>query len=365
MKVLHVVMDGRLAGGQLVARQLVDATLARGDEAIVVSPTTGPFTEQLERNGIPMCVIDLNRGFHLGALLALRRLLSRERVDLVHTHGALASHVLSRVAARSLHIPVVTHMHGPNIFRRQPLIRALYRLADNETARWCSAIVCVSDATRAALVAQGIPDRLLVTIRNGLDPPAEQPAPARLPLPMGLPLVVCVGRVEPTKGQRELLESFAALEQRAALAIVGDGDPAYLAVLEREARRLGVGERVLFTGVREDVPSILAGADLLVLPSWSEGFPIAPLEAMAAGLPVVATAVGGTPELVVDGGTGLLVPPRDPRRLAQAIDLLIADPDRSRSLGAAGRRRLVEEFSAQRMVEQVLVVYDRALAGRP
>jgi glycosyltransferase involved in cell wall biosynthesis len=122
-----------------------------------------------------------------------------------------------------------------------------------------------------------------------------------------------------------------------------------------------MAEAVTFTGVRADVPKILAALDLFVLPSLWEGMPNAVLEAMAAGLPVVATAVGGTPEVVMDGVTGLLVPPQDPSALAQAIERLLRDPDLRRTMGRAGRRRVEQHFDVRETVRQVEDLYETLL----
>jgi glycosyltransferase involved in cell wall biosynthesis len=137
---------------------------------------------------------------------------------------------------------------------------------------------------------------------------------------------------------------------------------AFQAELEREAERLGVRERVLFTGHRDDARALLAEADVVALPSWTEGLPLAVLEAMTQARPVVATLVGGTAEVVVDGETGLLVPPRDPEALAQAIERLLADPTLRRRLGEAGRRRVEERFSLDAMTRRVLAIYDEVVS---
>jgi glycosyltransferase involved in cell wall biosynthesis len=143
--------------------------------------------------------------------------------------------------------------------------------------------------------------------------------------------------------------------------LVGDdleAGGAFRAGLEDEAERLGVRERVVFAGYRPDATALLAELDVFVLPSWVEGLPIVVLEAMAQRKPVVATPVGGTPELVADGETGLLVPPRDPEALAAALRRLLEDPDLARRLGEAGRARVAERFTAAQQTRRVLELYD-------
>jgi glycosyltransferase involved in cell wall biosynthesis len=182
-----------------------------------------------------------------------------------------------------------------------------------------------------------------------------------LPQAGGRPLVLTLARLDPQKGLSDLLEA-AVLVPEALFVIAGTGGQR--ATLETRSRELGLGERVVFLGYREDIPDLLAACDLLVLPSHFEGLPVSVLEAMAAARPVVATRVGGTDEAVVHGETGLLVPPRDPRALAQSIRALLADRDLARRFGEAGRVRVHKEFSAAHMVQRVSQVYDEVLDRR-
>ena len=169
-----------------------------------------------------------------------------------------------------------------------------------------------------------------------------------------------VARLAEVKGQRTLLAAIAHVDATAVL--VGrdlEQGGAYERVLRAEAERLGVAKRVVFAGYRGDVPALLAGCDVFCLPSSAEGLPLVVLEAMAHGRPVVATPAGGTAELVVDGETGILVPPADASALADALRSLLADPERARRMGEAGRRRVLAEFSAADAAARVLGLYDR------
>jgi glycosyltransferase involved in cell wall biosynthesis len=232
--------------------------------------------------------------------------------------------------------------------------RVVQRGLDNATARLCARILAVSEATRASLVAQGYPPRLVDVVHNGIDLARAQPV--RLVDP---PTVLHVGRLAPVKGQRELIRALARLDGVRGIFVGEDLERggAYRRELEDEARRLGVLERVVFAGRRDDVPSLLAGCDVFALPSLVEGLPLVVLEAMAQARPVVATPVGGTPEAVVDGETGVLVPPADPLALAEAIGSLVRDRARATLLGENGRRRVEERFSADAMNKRVLQVY--------
>jgi len=207
-------------------------------------------------------------------------------------------------------------------------------------------------------------------IRNGVDVERFAPRPpdealrSSLGLPSRAPLVVAVSRLNPMKGIDDLLKAAALLEGRfdeARFVIVGDG--ASRRDLEEQARLLGLAGRVLFTGTRLDVAAILSQAAISVAPSLSEGLSNVVLESMAAGVPVVATRVGGTPELLEDGVTGLLVPPCDAPALAVAIGRLLEDEPLARRLGEAARARAVDRFSMQHMVRQTEELYRALLRG--
>ena len=361
MKVVHLVIGGEVAGGQLVALRLANAARAAGHDPVFVSPSTGPFLDLVAHEGIRARVVPLGGALDPVAIVRLRRVLLQERADILHTHTHFSLNVAGRLAARAAGATVVAHMHIENVLRDGPLARRAQVALDNRTARLCRWIVAVSDATRAALVAQGYPPARTITIHNGIEP-REPVAPAKLePDPTG-PVLLEVGRLCDVKGQRELVAALPRLARDDVTVLLAGDDietgGAHRDGLEREARELGVANRVRFLGRRDDIPALLAAADALVLPSWVEGLPLVVLEAMAAGVPVVATSVGGTPEAVVDGETGLLVPPRDVTALAGAIDAVLADPDRARRFGEAGRRRVRERFDADAAAQRVLGLYE-------
>jgi glycosyltransferase involved in cell wall biosynthesis len=174
--------------------------------------------------------------------------------------------------------------------------------------------------------------------------------------------VLTPARLHQQKGHAYLLTA-AALVPDATFVLAGDGP--LRAELEQRARELGVAGRCLFLGERADVPDLLAAADLFLLPSLWEGLPLSVLEAMAAGRPVVATAIGGTDEAVTDGVTGLLVPPRDPAAIAAAIARLRDDPGLAERLAAAGRARVEREFSSRATAERVMRIYDAVSSPVP
>jgi glycosyltransferase involved in cell wall biosynthesis len=247
-----------------------------------------------------------------------------------------------------------------------PLEAALRRAIDRSTGRRVDAFIAVSAAIGESLMRARFPRERVFVVHNGVDPAAlraqaEGSAPAGMPDGTGS-LVGSIARLEPVKGIGDFI---------AAAGIVSEGRPdvrfviAGTGPLETELRTAavaGLGSRLALVGHVARPAQLIVALDVLVLASLSEGLPTVLLEAGALGVPVVATAVGGTPEIVVDGVTGLLVPPRDPAALADAITALVRDPDRARAMGEAGRRRVEEHFTADRMVAETLAIYEGLLA---
>lgn len=365
MTIAHLVIGGDVAGGQLIALAFARAARDRGDRVLFLSPTRGPFTELVEREGMDVQLVDVSRTFRVAGALRLARLLRRERVDVLHTHTALAANVLSRVAGRLAGAAVVSHIHIENYFRANRIARAAHTALDNGTVRLAARVLAVSGSTRDTLLEQGYPSHLVEVVHNGIDVATQarrrgDGLRAELGVPDGVTLLGEIGRLCDVKGQRELIEAVALVPD-VNVVLVGDDleqGGAYRTKLAELARERNVEDRVHLLGYRADAGELLDQFDILVLPSWIEGLPGVVLEAMAHAKPVIATPVGGTPELVVDGETGVLVPPRDPAALADAITALIADPERARALGLAGRERAEREFSETAMTARVLEVYD-------
>ncbi len=367
VRIVHLVIGGDVAGGQLVALQVMRAARERGDHIAVVSPSEGPFVDLVRADGVTVHIADVNRTFRLGDLLRLVRILRAERADVLHTHTAVAANILTRIAGKLADTKVVTHVHMVNYFRPQRLPALVLRTLDTLTARLAARIVTVSEATRATLVAQGYPPARVEVIPNGVDVDGvaatrggELGLRSELGVPAGVPLVGEVGRLCAMKGQRELIEAIALVPGAWVVLVGADIEQGgrYEAELRTAASEAGVADRVVFAGFRPDASDLIGAFDVLALPSWTEGMPLVTLEAMARGVPVVATAVGGIPEVVVDGTTGLLVPLRDPQALAAALRALTDDPARARVMGEAGRARVHERFRAADSIARTLEVYD-------
>jgi glycosyltransferase involved in cell wall biosynthesis len=225
-------------------------------------------------------------------------------------------------------------------------------------------ITVSNDGARKLHGRLGVPRRKIRVVRNGIrlerfEPSSRTSLRTMLTGGKDAPVVLTVARLEPHKGHQFLLSAIASVPN-ARFVFAGDGS--LRATLERMAYALGVSDRVLFLGHRNDVPELLANCDLFVLPSVYEGLPLAMLEAMAEARPVIATAIGGVDEVVTDGQTGLMVQPTDPAALATAIQTVIANPQLAQTLGTNGRELVRSRFRAELMVRGVAAVYDELLA---
>jgi glycosyltransferase involved in cell wall biosynthesis len=244
-------------------------------------------------------------------------------------------------------------------------VKFVYALSD--------AIVAASEAVRQVLLRSGIPTSKVLVIRYGIDLkafPNSLEARQRVRQELGIseeqPLCILVGRLAASKGHTYYLQAAQQILKRfpnTGFLIVGDGE--LKASLQEESEQRGIAERVLFTGFRRDVPDLLYAADVSVVPSvWEEPFAYVLQESMAAARPVVASAVGGTPEIVEDGVSGFLVEPCRADLLAEAISQLLADPDLRRSMGEKGRQRIERDFTVERMARDYEELYRSLLSPR-
>lgn len=312
--------------------------------------------------------VELRGPRDLAGARRLVRVLRDERVAIVHSHMFQASRLASPLAWLA---GVRTTVETPHIREhwRKGWIKGSFAI-DRLVGRFVTRYIAVSEANAEYLINQKrLPRRKVTVVRNGIalerfDP--AQVAPPRLRESLGLapeaPVVLVAARLEPQKGHRVLLDAWPAVLgvfPRARLVLLGEGGER--AALEHQAARLGIDTTVTFAGYQANVPEWLALADFTVLPSFFEGLPLAALESLAAGRPVVATAVDGTTEVVLDQATGLLVPPGATAPLAAAICRLLAAPDFARELGRAGRQRVERLFSEERQVEETEAVYEAAL----
>ena len=318
-----------------------------------------PATVWLGEQGVP--VHTLGRGkFDPRILGDLVRVGKERGARILHVHGYAAAD-FGRLAARRLGAALVLHEHFAD-----PRMPAYQGLADRLLAPFTDRAIAVSASTRDFLVRERhVPAERVRLIWNGA--PLDEFAPvardvagaARRSLGIAEDALVAgtIGRLSEQKGHRYLIEAAPALlaaRPRAHLLIVGDGDR--MEALKAQAAALGVASRITFAGHRDDVRALLGAIDVFGISSTYEGTPLALFEAMAAGKAIVSTAVDGCREVLEDGVTGLLVPPHDDDAFASALQSLVAEPERARALGAAGRARLLERFDARKTTAQLVEI---------
>lgn len=291
-----------------------------------------------------------------------------QRLDVLHVHYAIPHATAGWLAKRMLggRLPLVTTLHGTDItlLGADPSFYDVIEFSMNES----DALTAVSDALRRETLQRFHLNRAVERVYNFIDPEAYSPA-AQAACPVqrrpGRAVVVHVSNFRPVKRVPLAVEIFAraAHDLDAELWLVGDGPDSSEA--RRRAAALGVGDRVHFWGKQENPAAWIASADVMLLPSAQESFGLAALEAMACGLPVIACRVGGLPEVVIEGETGLLFDPDDVGAMVGGLRALLVDPARRRALGQAGRRRAVEDFAGERVVPQYEEIYRRVTAAFP
>ena len=383
VRVLRIIARLNIGGPAIHATLLTERLdPARYDSLLVAGAEEAAEGNYLALHGkllddrvisLPALGRELRGAQDLRVLWQLVRLMRRVRPDIVHTHTAKAG-ALGRLAAWMTRAPVVVHTYHGHVFQgyfsrsRTRVFLAIERALARVTDR----IITVSDAVRSDLLRLriGSADRLVV-VPLGLDldrfARAESKAGelrAELGLDATTPLVGIVARLVPIKAHDTFLEAAASVVKelpRVRFIVVGDGERR--AELEALARRLDLAHAVRFLGWRGDLDRVYADLDLVALSSLNEGSPVALIEAMAAGRAVVATAVGGVPDLVRDGEHGLLVAAGDAADLARQILLLLRDPARRREMGARGRRRVLGAFGADRLLADIDRLYQQLLAG--
>jgi glycosyltransferase involved in cell wall biosynthesis len=354
-RVLHVITLAEVGGAQTYVASLLPALTERYD-VTVAAWGPGPLIDATRGAGAEFVPLE-NVRRPIGprdvlGLVELVRLFRRIRPDILHLSSSKAG-VLGRLAAAIARVPVVVFtVHGWAFKSDTGLASTIYLWADRLMRPLTSAIVCVSHTELRAGLAARTCGADAVVIENAVDVSAAPCAQ----LDGAPPRIVSVGRLKAPKDFVTLARALRLLEPAAfAATIVGDGpDRARIA-----SELAGAAELV---GERSDVRDILARADVFVLSTTSEGMPMTILEAMAAGLAVVASAVGGVPELVEDEVTGLLVPPHDPGALAAALRRLLDDADLRARLGAAGRERAERRFDLPRFRAEHVELYERLLA---
>lgn len=368
LRILAVISSSRLGGAERCLATLLKELARQDVEISVACHGQGPMCDEYRAVAAQVWPLDLSNPTNPSAALRLAGIARRTGADIIHTHLWNAD-VLGGLAARLTGIPAVSTVHGAyhlplgaphkQTWRQKALsglYRAVYRAFDR--------VIAVSSYVRDDLRGRAglLTGRTAIdVIYSGLDLSREEvPHEGE-----GPPAIINVANLFPMKGQEWLLRALPEVLERfpkTRCVLIGDGPER--TPLETLAKELAIGDNVLFAGSASSPWRLARGNDIFVLPSLSEGFGLAILEAWARGLPVIASRVGGIPEVVEDGRTGLLVAPRDRRALVQAVVKLLCDPALAGRLADQGRRALPARFSAEVMAGNTLKTYRSVLEAR-
>jgi L-malate glycosyltransferase len=366
IRLTHLIVDLQIGGAENGVVNVVNRLDERLFNTSVYVFKTGCALESRLRKDVRLVHVPKREGNDPMAVVRLALLLRRDRPHIVHTHtwSTLVEGVL---AAKIAGVPII--VHGEHGTLRKQWRAQIY----TQRIFWgCADIVlAVSESLKQRLVKEvGFPAERIIPIQNGVDtdrfrPNGERAAQRKaLGWPASGFIVGSVGRLVPVKNHVTLLRAAARVASQVpqlTLALVGDGP--LDGELKTLADQLGIADRVSFLGYRDDVPNLLNAMDILVLPSLREGMPNAVLEAMACGLPVIASNVGGASEILRDGENGLLICPTDVEQLSHHLYQLALSPERCRAMGAAGRRYVERDFKMEYMVNKYTNLY-LALAER-
>ena len=356
IRVAYLIVDLEIGGAQRVLERLVTHLDAKRFHAIVVSlKAEGPLVHAFVQKGVRVVCLRMRGPRDALSLLGLVEILRDFRPHVLHTFMFHAN-VVGRVCGRVAGVPhIITSIHGMETrFYHLPLERLTWRFSDR--------VLFVADAIRRwAARAAGIQGAGTDVVYNGVPEPIATRPGIRTELGIQRARVVATaGRLVPRKGMRTFLQTAAILAPKfpdVTFVVLGGGE--LDGVLRELSRQLGIESRVHFAGWRDDVTRALVGAEAFVYASrYGEGLPTVVVEAMMAGVPVVATDVAGTREAVVDGETGILLGTRTPQTVADAVASLLSDPARARAMGEKGRERARERFSVEAMVDTMTRLYE-------
>jgi glycosyltransferase involved in cell wall biosynthesis len=358
---LYIITKSELGGAQGNVYDLI-SQFHKDNQVHLATGSHGHLTEDAIALGVPVHIIsNLTRNIQLfGDFIAVKEcvsLIKRIKPDIIHAHSSKAG-VVARIAGKICGVPTVFTAHGWGFSPGTPKMRGKVALiVEKLLAPLTNTIICVSENDRQLALSCGVGNQnSLAVVRYGINNiPVTFANPSQQP-----PRLIMVARFNEQKDQPTLLQALAKLNNPSIhLDLVGSGpDLEYSKAL---AKSLGIAQQVSFLGDRRDVPDLLGRSQIFILSTNYEGLPISILEAMRAGLPVVATSVNGIPEEIVHGETGLLVPHQDVDALANALASLIDSPSKRESMGKAARQKFEQEFTVERMVNNLINVYHQIL----
>ena len=361
---LHINDQSTWRGGERQVYNLLKGLKERGHHAELVAQPGGALGERAKAMSTSVHSIRMRGEADLLAAGRIAGLVYKEKFDIVHMHTAHA-HTLGCIACAFNSRPrCVVSRRVINPIRKSPFLPAILKY------RWrVDHYVAISEAVKKVLTAGGVRESKVSVVHSGVEPRADLPPRAEIRRSLGFPeganIVGSVGALVDHKGQRFLIEAAPiVLRQRpqTKFILVGDGEQA--GALKTLASELNVDDAIMFTGYQSNAHEYISAFDVFVAPSLMEGLNTSILDAMMLGRPVVGATAGGIPEIIEHEKTGLLVPPRNARALAEAILDLLSHQDKSKRLALAGHSRAVAEFTADQMVEGTIAVYESLLKDR-
>jgi glycosyltransferase involved in cell wall biosynthesis len=369
-KIVYLI-DGLSMGGaeRLMVPVLKHLSRAHFDPYVcaIQSKDGNPMADELRALGVPVECLNIEHLRDLEAIPRLTKYLKRIGADLVHTQLE-AANILGNISAKLLRLPSVCTIHV------MPPLDVKTKTKLHQKVEWftlrhfCDRVISVSEeARRYHLAISGTPERQVTTIYNGIDvapfsnidyASERSSVRAELRIPLDAYVLVTVAVLRPPKGIQYMMRampSILASHPNTYYLIVGSGT--HREALMEEVSKAGVNKRVVFAGMRKDIPQLLAASDIFVLPTLTEALPTVLAEAMAARLPLIASRVGGVPEMITEGQNGFLVKPEDLEALSNACIRLLKNPDERAAMGAEGWRIVNQKFSIERQVEQLRDLY--------
>ncbi len=373
MKILYVILDGKISGGNNVCAALIQPALNAGHEVELLTPSLGPLTDSITKKGIKIHLLNLARSFEFHKSILLASFLKKRQIDLVHTHTHLSGEILCRIACFLAKVPIICHQHQPaDVYNSNFFIRAYQKWLDRITSKWVNRFIAVSGNRKKAMIdLRGYQPHQIRLVYNGIDVNRFSSADRRESIRKTWNLepeqtaIGLIARLEISKGQDTLIEAAPLVLRRYPetrfFMIGGDHIPHQpnLKRYQKTIQHFGMSDKCFLLGFEREIQDLMSALDMIVLPSWWEGHPLVVLEAMAAQKPVIASRVGGTPEIVEHETNGLLIPPRDPEALAEAICRLIENPALARQMASRAYVKAAEQFDQTYMADQILALYNQ------
>lgn len=371
VKILFVIDGMEFGGGERVFTQVINGLPLDKYELFLASGPQESFYQAIAKTTIQRYPVDFSNRFNPAIMFRLIKIINDHKIDIVHGQGARAeffARLASGLFCRSRYISTIAMpVEGYGV---GPMKRQIYKSLDSFSEKFVDYFLVVSSVLEQAMIrGHGIPKEKVVKIYNGIETdhykPHDQKAERRrvrqeYSVYDSEILIGSLGRLVWQKGFEYFLQSIPILIQdipEARFMLVGDGP--LRQELEGQARSLGINDRLFFTGHRNDIKDMMAAMDIIVIPSLLEGFPMITLEAMAMEKPIVTTAIDGIMEQITDGKEGLLIAPKSPMAIAQAVKRLVDDPGYACSLGINARAKIVRDFSVRKMIAETTNVYEK------